>query len=1565
VTERRQVGTEEAALRRIATLATQGVPAETLCAAVAREVGPLLSVDHAYVTRFDADDAGTVLAGWVAGREGPPVALPLQLGSGPISARLRESGGPVRLDPYPGGPGAGAIEARFCSTVAAPISVEGRMWGFVAVVSTSLERPPPPETEERLSRFTELVATAIAIAESRIALAKLADEQAALRRVATVVAQGATGEELFASVAREVATVIGVSMVCIERYDPDACTMVASFGEPRFPLGSRWPLDGPSVGAKVLETAGPARIDDYTGLHSTAAAAMRKASVNSVVGAPILVEGRVWGVIDVGSTDGTPVPEGTEGRLAEFTELVATAIANTESRGEVERLADEQAALRRVATLVARGVSSEEIFRAVSDEVGRLFDTDTATVVRYDGGPAVVVVGAGEGVTKEFPVGSRWEADELFASTKVFRTRRSARIDDSEYISRSGPVVEALRRLGPRRLGSPIVVDGRLWGAITVSTKDAPLPLGSEERLEKFTELVATAIANTQAREELTLLADEQAALRRVATLVARGIAPEEVFRAVASEVGVLFGSDVGAIVRFEDDRTVTVLGDVGGPHVAGKRVTLDPGYVVDVVRETGSSSRFDTGDPSAEGMPSLVQALGVRSAVASPIVVEGELWGAITIASLDGPLPLGAERRLTEFTELVATAVANTESREEVAMLADEQAALRRVAELVAQESSPVQAFGAVTEEAWRVLDAEAVGLLRFESDGTATLVAQSQTPWDPPPLGTPFTLDGENPVARVARTGRVARMDDWTTATGSVAAMATVLGVRSTVATPIVVEERIWGTLIAASSQPEPLPGDTESRIAQFTELIATAIANAEARAEVERLADEQAALRRVATLVAENPESEGLFSAVAREVAGVLDVSGVIVDRFEADGSQVTLGSAYDLELRGAGAFLGVGVRLPLHPGTLAAGVFETRGAARVEDYSTLEGAMGDAARAAGVGSGCAAPIIVDGRLWGQMCVFSRQGMALPAGTENKLDDFVKLVATAISNYDARARLRTLADEQAALRRVATLVAEGVPPAELFSAVTTEVAHVFSDVDPALVVSVIHFEPGPESVLVGASRPYEQEPLGARWAPKELYVSTRVLRTARSARVDEADLDAIGGPDADVLRLRGFLYQVGSPVVVEGQLWGAMCLNSKQDLPPDTEERLEKFTELVATAIANADSQEARAVLTEEQAALRRVATLVAEGVAPSDIFEAVSKEVQGVLHLDAAPSDVATVVRFDPGPECVLVGTSKPIDESPLGSRWEPHDVYVSTRVLRTGKSSRVDEDEVSMEGPEAAKMRRQGYLSQVASPIVVEGRLWGAMTASSREQLPPDTEPHLEKFTELVGAAIANAEAKFALAASRRRIVAASDEARRKIERDLHDGTQQRLVSLGLAVRAAEASAPRGEADLQAALSQIAAGLAEAVEDVQELSRGIHPAILSQGGLAPALRTLARRSRIPVGLDAALDVRLPEPIEVAAYFAASEALANAAKHSQAARIEVSLKAKTGRLLLSIRDDGVGGADPRNGSGLVGLTDRVEALGGSMEILSPAGKGTMIAVELPLELDLDTSPDEALV
>jgi signal transduction histidine kinase len=230
---------------------------------------------------------------------------------------------------------------------------------------------------------------------------------------------------------------------------------------------------------------------------------------------------------------------------------------------------------------------------------------------------------------------------------------------------------------------------------------------------------------------------------------------------------------------------------------------------------------------------------------------------------------------------------------------------------------------------------------------------------------------------------------------------------------------------------------------------------------------------------------------------------------------------------------------------------------------------------------------------------------------------------------------------------------------------------------------------------------------------------------------------------------------------------------------------------------------------------------------------------------------------------------------------------------------------------------------------------------------------------LAEFTELAATAIANAASRAALTASRARIVTAADEARRRIERDLHDGAQQRLVSMGLELRMAELTLPPDLDESRQTIGRIAGDLTQVVDDLREISRGVHPAILSEGGLGPAMRALARRSAIPVDLQATVDERLPEPIEVAAYFVASEALANAGKHAHASTIALSVAISNGSLVLSIRDDGVGGAGLGRGSGLVGLADRVEALGGTIDIESALGAGTLVRVALPLT----PSPDSA--
>ncbi|HEU0245962.1 MAG TPA: GAF domain-containing protein, partial [Gaiellaceae bacterium] len=351
-------------------------------------------------------------------------------------------------------------------------------------------------------------------------------------------------------------------------------------------------------------------------------------------------------------------------------------------------------------------------------------------------------------------------------------------------------------------------------------------------------------------RVESVRLAEEQAALRRVATLVAQGASPAEVFEAVVTEVGrQITGANAAALSRYETDDTLTMIGKwsrSGGYVPIHARYPLASGTVGSVIAESRRPGRVDVDAEGLRALPEVIRDLGWLSVVGAPIIVEGRLWGLVGISSTtDQSLPPDTEGRLAEFTELVATAIANAETRDGLRRLADEQAALRRVATLAARDSPPVEILEAVAEEAARVLEVDAIAMLRFEPDGTATLAAQSETPWDPPPLGTRFTLEGENIIASVHRTGQAARMDDWESATGSVAAMANVLGVRSTVASPIVVEGRLWGTMIAATNQSKPLPADTESRIVEFTELLATSIANAESREALSRLATEQAAL------------------------------------------------------------------------------------------------------------------------------------------------------------------------------------------------------------------------------------------------------------------------------------------------------------------------------------------------------------------------------------------------------------------------------------------------------------------------------------------------------------------------------------------------------------------------------------------------------------------------------------------------------------------------------------------------------------------------------------------------
>lgn len=375
----------------------------------------------------------------------------------------------------------------------------------------------------------------------------------------------------------------------------------------------------------------------------------------------------------------------------------------------------------------------------------------------------------------------------------------------------------------------------------------------------------------------------------------------------------------------------------------------------------------------------------------------------------------------------------------------------------------------------------------------------------------------------------------------------------------------------------------------------------------------------------------------------------------------------------------------------------------------------------------------------------------------------------------------------------------------------------------------------------------------------------------------------------------------------------------------------------------------SKEEIRVLADQQAALRRVATLVAQTRTPAEVFTAVADELAQRLGLQHS-----ALIRFEPDGSSLLVAYhDDPPSARRLGERYPVGDGGVAEQVYLTGRAARMDCGEIT--GQAGARAEQMGIGAVVGVPIVVHGRIWGAAVVGSSgdEPLPANTEADVEDFTDLVATAISNAQARSDLAASRARIVTAADSARRRIERDLHDGAQQRLLSLGLELRAAEVSLRPDADDLADQLSGIVAGLNLVSDELREISRGIHPAILSKGGLGPALKAVARRSAVPVDLDITVDGRLPESVEVAAYFLTAEALTNVARYASATEVAISARTDATRLLMTIRDDGVGGADPAKGSGLIGLIDRVEALGGLFELSSPAGEGTSLRVSIPFE------------
>jgi signal transduction histidine kinase len=532
-----------------------------------------------------------------------------------------------------------------------------------------------------------------------------------------------------------------------------------------------------------------------------------------------------------------------------------------------------------------------------------------------------------------------------------------------------------------------------------------------------------------------------------------------------------------------------------------------------------------------------------------------------------------------------------------------------------------------------------------------------------------------------------------------------------------------------------------------------------------------------------------------------------------------------------------------------------------------------------------------------------------------------------------------------DQEVLRRVATLVARQVSQDEVFAAVTRELADLLG-AETRCTIFQYQADDSATAVAVGEGSPPEAGNAAAALSGNIGEVCARVLREWRSERAGDhpppRDLPVAKAHRSDASPA------LGSPILVQDRLWGALVVvDPAPDRPlPDTGRRISPFAELVGIAIENVESRAEAERLFEEQSALRRVATLVAEGATPDKVFDAVVAEVAhllGAAQVGLAryeSEDITVVAIRGQDPAIVRAGVRLPL----AGDN-------VSVRIRRTGRSERFDH-RVAGAGALYEVVRANDISVTVGAPVFVDGALWGMIGASWKgTDLPPaDAEERLAQFAQLVDTAIANADTRAKLTASRARVLSAGDEARRRVVRDLHDGSQQRLVhaiiALKLAQRAVDEDPERLKALLDEALSHAEQGNA----DLRELAHGILPSVLTRGGLRAGVDAIVSRLDLPVEV-AVPATRFASAIESSGYFVVAEALTNVVKHARAESAKVVAALDGGTLRLEVHDDGIGGADP-DGPGLTGISDRVAALGGALHIESPSTGGTILVAEIPV-------------
>jgi GAF domain-containing protein len=1054
-----------------------------------------------------------------------------------------------------------------------------------------------------------------------------------------------------------------------------------------------------------------------------------------------------------------------------------------------------------------------------------------------------------------------------------------------------------------------------------------------------------TLVGEVPSRIEAAEMAAEEAAVRRIATSVARGAPQDEIVTAVDHALAGTPGAALTALLRFEDDGRVTTvaasahrrpLADLGGPSTAAP--VLDGWHAADGARRLGPA-------PPVQDGPLFEQAvdLDLRSAIGVPIEVGSRVWGIAYVGTADGdPLPQPTLARVARFTELLAAALVNAQSRAALQELAAEQSALRRLAELVARGAPRAEVFTAISREASDFLATEFAALMSYEPDGGTRLVGCHNVPAG---LAVGRVIPpGEGIAATVLATMRPARVDDYGDLHGPPADDSREVGVSSMAGAPIVVDGRTWGVFMAGTTDGTRLPRGLEHRLARFAEMAATSVSVAHARNELRERVDEQAALLRVADMVARGVGQDELFEAVAREASGLVEDTPSTLLRFDADGRQTVVAS-----WRGP-VPVGTMPSIADDDAGVVATVRRTGRPARSDDRAVEQPSW---LRAFGVVASAGVPIFVEDRLWGVLVVAltdaepsadDRRDL-LPAYTESRLQQFAALISAALANAHARGELRDVVDEQAGLLRVAELVARGVGQDELFETVAREASRLVADEGTTL----LRFEA--ESTFRVVASWHGPVALGAVQvvAPDDVGLIADVIRTGRAARVD--DYAVIDGPSY-ARKEFGVGSAAGVPIFVEDRMWGVLAVSQPdlglppgpegRGLPLGAERRLQQFAELVAAALANAQARAEVQQLADEQAALRRVAELAARSVSPQEVFEAVAAEASHLVGDEAM-----TLSRFDDRGATVMAAHHSPL---PTG-RWIPADAGSAVEQVRaTGRPFRVDDYDVA--GPAVSAAREFAIKASVAVPITVGDRIWGMLGATSMERaLPPETEDRLAQFAEIAGAAIANAEAHEQLIASRTRVVATADETRRQLQRDVHDGAQQRLVQTLVTLKLALEALGDETGVVPDLVAESLATAERANAELGDIVRGILPASLSRGGLRTGLESLIADLKLPVDLDVAVP-RLPVETETTAYFVVGEALTNVVKHARADRASVAIAVRGATLAIEVRDDGVGGADPQQGTGLMGLFDRVGATRGTLTIVSPPGEGTTLRATLPI-------------